>query len=243
MIGEKDQGALVLIVPDLDAAQEQIALGAGHLVEEDELVASHRAALQDTVVGALLHAGDEEDALGVKFAEPVVIVVAAVEDHDGSRLETQGAGDAAFVDAALGDEGIARQQSLMIEQQVQLHRALGAPVLGPVKDRGAQRDEAGVEREQFVFEAEAMASGHLAAAVQQLIEDALVQLPVAMLVGVGQGGARRGRRQTQMAQLAFAGRQPAANLGKDCARPKWQNSMATNWPQQVKPRACRSARR
>src|SRR5439155_14409556 len=28
---------------------------------------------------------------------------------------------------------------------------------------------------------------------------------------------------------------------KECARPNWQNSMAMNWPQLVKPRACRSA--
>src|SRR5437867_4001923 len=28
----------------------------------------------------------------------------------------------------------------------------------------------------------------------------------------------------------------------ECARPSWQNSIATNWPQQVNPRAWRSAR-
>ena len=27
----------------------------------------------------------------------------------------------------------------------------------------------------------------------------------------------------------------------ECARPNWQNNMAINWPQLVKPRACRSA--
>lgn len=62
-------------------------------------------------------------------------------------------------------ERIAGQQPLMIEQQVQLHRAFAAPVLGPVEDRGAPRNEASVEREQFAFEAEAMAPGHLATAV------------------------------------------------------------------------------
>lgn len=28
---------------------------------------------------------------------------------------------------------------------------------------------------------------------------------------------------------------------KECARPSWQKSMATNWPQLLKPLACRSA--
>jgi hypothetical protein len=36
MIGEKDQGALVLLIPDLDAAREQVALLAAQLVEEDK---------------------------------------------------------------------------------------------------------------------------------------------------------------------------------------------------------------
>src|SRR5512142_3190227 len=62
MVGEKDQGALLVLVPDLDAADEQIAFaGAGQLVEKDDFVALDRAALgywaalQDAVVGIVLH--------------------------------------------------------------------------------------------------------------------------------------------------------------------------------------------
>jgi len=101
MVGEKYEGALVRLVPDLDAAQKQVALLAGQLVEEDDLVAldgsalGNGAAFQHAVIGAVLHAGDEEDALPVEGGEPVVVVVAAVEDHDGSRLEAQCGGDAA----------------------------------------------------------------------------------------------------------------------------------------------------
>lgn len=57
----------------------------------------------------------------------------------------------------------------MIEQQMQLDGALGALVLGPVKDRGTEFDQAGVEREQLVFEAEAVTTGDRSAAGQQLI--------------------------------------------------------------------------
>ena len=78
MVGEKDQCALVLLIPELDAAQEQAALaGARRLVKEDDLIALDAAALgnrplfQNAVVRVLLHAGDEEDAVlveGAKFS-------------------------------------------------------------------------------------------------------------------------------------------------------------------------------
>ncbi len=100
-----------------------------------------------------------------------------IENHNGSGLEAQGSGDAALVHTAFGNDGIAGQQTLMVEQQIQFHRAFGAPVLRPVKDRGAEFDQRGVEREQLVLETEAVTSGDLAAAAEQLIEHAAVQLP------------------------------------------------------------------
>jgi hypothetical protein len=212
------RGALLALVLDFDAAQEQVALPAGQLVEEDDFVALDRTmfgngtALQDAVVGVVLHAGDEEDALLVEGSKPVVVVVAAIEDHDGSRLEAQGGGNAAFVHAALGENGVAGQQALMVEQQMQLHGSLGALVLRTVENRGAQFDHGGVQREQFVFETKTMAAGDFAATAQQLIEHAAIQLPGTVLVGIGQSGAAGRVGQSQMPQLAFAGGQPAANL-------------------------------
>lgn len=200
MVGEKDQGALVRLIPDLDAAQKQVALFASQLVEEDDLVAPNgsalgdRAAFQHAVIGVVLHAGDEEGALPVEGGEPVVVVVAAVEDHDGSWLEAQRGSDAALMHAAFRQDGIAGQQALMIEQQMQFDGAFGAPVLRPVEDRSAEFDQRGVEAEQLVFEAEAVAAAHLATAGEQLIEHAAVQLLGTTFIGVGQGGASGGAR-------------------------------------------------
>ena len=124
---------------------------AGRFIEEDDLVAPHRTALGNgtalhhAVVGVVLHAGDEEHAVGIERGEPVVVGVAAIEDYDGSGLETQAAGHAAFMHAAFGDERETGQQSLMIEQQMQLHRSFGAPVLRPVENRSAEFDERGVQ--------------------------------------------------------------------------------------------------
>ena len=166
MIGKKHQGALLGFVPDLDAAQEQMACAlAGQLIEKDDFVAldgttlGYGTTLQDAIVGVVFHASDEVDAVGVERGEPGVVGVAAIQDHDGARLEAQGAGHAALVHAAFGHQGIAGQQSLMIEQQMQLHRALRAAVLRPVEDGGAEFDEGGVQSQQFVLEAESLLSG------------------------------------------------------------------------------------
>ena len=58
------------------------------------------------------------------------------------------------------------KQPLMIEQQMQLHSAFGAPVLRPVEDRSAEFDERGVQTEQFVFETETMRASHFTEAAE-----------------------------------------------------------------------------
>ena len=89
---------------------------------------------------------------------------------------------------------------------MQLDGSFRAPVLCPVENRSTEFDERGVQREQFVFEAETMRAGHFAAAAQQLIKHAAVKRPGPVFIGVGQGGALGGVGQSQMPQLALAGR-------------------------------------
>ena len=96
------------LVPHLDAAQEQIAFrAAGQLVEEDDLVAldgtalGDRTALQDAVIGIVLDASDKVHAIGIERGEPGVVVVAVIENHNGSGLEAQGSGDAATTSVAM----------------------------------------------------------------------------------------------------------------------------------------------
>ena len=59
-----------------------------------------------------------------------------------------------------------------------------------------------------------MLAGDFAAAAEQLIKHAAVQLPGAVFGGVGQGGALGRVGQAQMPQLAFTGGQAAANLAQ-----------------------------
>ena len=174
----------------------------------------NRTALDDSVSGVVLQARDEKHALGIEGGEPIVIGVATIENHDGSRLETQAARHAVFVHAAFGDERKTGEQSLMIQQQMQFHRSFGALVLGPVENGSAELDERGVQSKQFVFETETMGAGHFAAAAQQLIKHAAVKRPGSVFIGVGQGRALGRVGQSQVPQLTLAGGQAAANLAQ-----------------------------
>ena len=97
---------------------------------------------------------------------------------------------------------------------MQLDGAFGAPELGPIEQRGAQVDDAGVQTQQLVFETELVARRRAAALRQQLLKDGFVDLPGALPVGVGQRRARRSGGQAQMPRLALAGRQAAADLAQ-----------------------------
>jgi hypothetical protein len=100
----------------------------------------------------------------------------------------------------------------VIEHQVQLHRAFGALVLGPVEQAGTQIDHGRVDTEQLIAEAEFARTvvGPLAAP-QQLFEHRAVELPRAVRVRIGQRRALR-RLDPQMAQLPLAAGQSAADL-------------------------------
>lgn len=62
---------------------------------------------------------------------------------------------------ALGNEPNARQVTIMVEQQVQLDRPLGAAKLRPVKQAYAQIHDGGVQAQQLVLETKTPAPRNL----------------------------------------------------------------------------------
>ena len=100
----------------------------------------------------ILHGSPESEASVVlRKLEPGAIIpqhyhgkadetVYVLEGDFIEEAKAQGAGHAALMHAAFGHEGEGGQQSLMIEQQMQLHGAFAAPVLRPVKHTGAKFD-------------------------------------------------------------------------------------------------------
>jgi hypothetical protein len=97
----------------------------------------------------------------------------------------------------------------MIQQQVELHGALGAAETRPVVEFQAEINDAGIQADQLVLETEFRLPriGQSTSALQQLKKHGLIEFPGTMLVGVGQGGFGWRLAQAQMLQFAFGGRQ------------------------------------
>jgi hypothetical protein len=91
--------------------------------------------------------------------------------------------------------------------------SFGPPELGPIKHLQAQIHGARIHTDQSVFEPELSLSGFdlNPAPVKQLHEDMLIQLPGAVLIGIGQRGMARSRN-AQVFQLPLAASKASGNL-------------------------------
>src|SRR6266849_310040 len=128
---------------------------------------------------------------------------------------------------------------------MQFDGALRPPEFCPIEHAHRQVDDAPVQAHQLVLETEllvsALAGYQFLAFEQRLFEHRLVQLPRPILIGVGQGGLLGCHRHPRCFNCPSQQARPPQISRNECARPNWQNSMAMNWPQLVKPRAWRSA--
>lgn len=228
MIGQQHDNLLVGFVPELDPPQllrillvSVVPQQLDDVVAQDMPVLRNRPFLHDPVMGIALLAGYEENPAPVPSPEEVKIDIAPVYHHDRAGRKGQRAGNPDLVDPAGRDAGKHGQIALMVQQQVKLHSPLGLPVLGPVKQAGAQSDECGIEAEESVVEPERPFAEHLLlATAQDLIKQLLVELPGPVLIGVGQGGALRGLLKAQMPRLAEATGQAPADLPKGVGLPE-----------------------
>ncbi len=174
----------------------------------------------DHVVGrAVLHARDEEHAGLGQPGKPREVDVAAIEDEDGARDKRLPAGDGHFMSFAFCDHQRGGQVAIVVEGEVQLHRALGSPEHGPFEHLRAQIDHRGVQGQQLVLKTKFVRAGDLAAPRQQLIKHLLVELPRPMGIRIRQGRPR-GRRESQMRQLALAACEAAADLAQRVRSPQ-----------------------
>ena len=188
-------------------------------IGDDTAAGGHRARRDHRVGGVVLHPGHEHDAGLGQLREPREVEIAAIHHQDRAgriRLLTRH-GD--LVLRALGDHQRRGEVAVMIEREMELHRALGPAERGPREHLRTQVDDGGVDRHQLVLEAELLLAGRRLAPAQQLVEDTLVQLPRPMRVGVGERRARR-RGDPEVRELPFTTGQPAADLPQRMCAPQ-----------------------
>ena len=125
-----------------------------------------------------------------------------------------------------------------VSTEVQAKRSFSLLILCPVEGLGAQLHHGGVQRQQFVFEAEPplpLRQSLVLAACQHPVEQGLVQLPRPVSVGIGERCGFRAFPYPQMRSLPSVAAKPPQISRRLCACPNWQNSIATNCCQQVPP--------
>src|ERR1035437_7619374 len=224
-VGQQYDLPFVHRIPDHHAPQKAGAIllsldasKADQLVRENVAVLRNRARLHHFVRRVLLQTCDKVDFLSGPLAEQRVVVIPAIHRHDGTGVESEGVGHLHITAFGFGDQHVARQVIVVVQQNVSLDAALGTAKLGPRKKRQAQRDGGRVEREQFVLETELLLalpqSFFVAGPGERGEEQILVQLGGPVLVGIGKGGFIGGLGDTEMNQLAQATAQAVANLAQ-----------------------------
>ena len=86
--------------------------------------------------------------------------------------------------------------------------------MSPVKETDREIDNRGIQADEFVFKPEPfLAHSLVSETVKKSQEEFLIERPGAVFVGIGQGGAARGRN-SQMLQFAFAAFQATGDFSE-----------------------------
>jgi len=114
---------------------------------------------------------------------------------------------------AVGNVGIDRKVSVMVQKQMKFDRPFGSAKLRPGEKSQAQSDGGRIEGEQFVPETEfeVFGSGHLTHA-HCFIKQIAKHLPRSVGIRVGKGRLLWGFVHPQMFKLSHGASQPTTNL-------------------------------
>src|SRR3954451_3148999 len=78
-------------------------------------------------------ARDKVDFLGGPLAEQRIVVISAIHHHDGAGIEGEGASHLDVAAAGLGDQHVARQIIVVVQQNVRLDATFTPAKFGPGK--------------------------------------------------------------------------------------------------------------
>jgi hypothetical protein len=92
----------------------------------------------------------------------------------------------------------------VIEQKMEFNGPFGLTKFGPVKQTQAQIDHGRVQTEELVLETEALTGSKILRQIQQAMEDAFIELPGSMGIGVAERGTAGTIFQAQVSELSFA---------------------------------------
>ena len=197
-------------------AAQLVGIGVGLARQGDRLVAAHAGG---TVYPVGVHpvkaqvafgADHEEGPRGVDPEQPAEIEVAPIQHVERPGLGHHRIEQPHLVDDGRRDHHPRRDAAAQVQQGVQLDGGLGPAELGPGEQGQAQVDGGGIQGVGGVVESgtEIVVQVQRPGDADQLVGQLLVDAPVPVLVGFGQGVAGDVTANAQMVQLA-AGRAQA----------------------------------
>ena len=200
MVGDEHDTLFLRFIPYLDTAQGMrivfsrvVDVEGDQLILQDRPVSWNRSFFDDRVVGISFLPAHEPDTLLLPPGKEGIIHIAPVHDDNGSFGEGEVLSNLHFVGKSIGDMGEDREIAVMIKEEMELDGPLGLAIGSPVEKRDTQFDQGGIKAEELIFEAELLLSrGDHPALLQQLIEDCLIEPAGSFLIGIGEGGTRRG---------------------------------------------------
>src|ERR1700741_957870 len=226
MVAQQHQDFLTVLHPHFDTPESRrlpVVRAAQHddFILEDGAIFRDRPRLQHTIVGVVAQASHKEHTAIGEPLIPLVVHIAAVKDQDGAGGKLPITRYFHFGSFSFREDRITRQMPIVIQNQVQLRRAFGLLVLGPVKHGGAEVDEGTVDAQQWIAKTETVSCPCcLLATSKQNAENLLIQLPGPVLIGIGERGFVGRPSNAEMLQFSFATRQPAANLAQRTSLPQ-----------------------
>ncbi len=228
VVRQEDEGLVPIGHLHTDAAQRELGrifMTNLRAVERNLLVGQHAPARRDGArrgdveVGVRAAACDKDHAGALQVREPRVIDVAHVEHQHCARLERLLPRDGHVMALAFRDHQHRGEIPIVVQGEMQLHRALPAPEGSPRKQVGTQVNDRRIQTQQLIRETKLLRPRDRATARQQLIEDRLIQLPGTVRIGIRERRPLRGG-DPELRQPAFTARQPAADLAQRVRAPQ-----------------------
>jgi len=147
VVGQEDQRPLVGRIPNHHPPERGRASLLGfHAGQTDDVIGQDVAvpgqvSFHDHFVqGVVFHACDEEDAGRCPGAKEGVVVVCLVKSDNGAPGEVEQVSRGSVMLPGFGDMDVSRHVVVMVQEDMHLDAAFGAPEIGPRKQAQAERD-------------------------------------------------------------------------------------------------------
>ena len=222
-VGQEDERLADLEILEPNASQVNgVALMSVEPGQRNGLIADNtlrpiaRCRIDTPEIGVCLGARDKEGASLMQRKEPVEVQAATIHDVNGCRLRDQQVECIDIVQFSIVNVDKAGDRAPQVQQRVQFDRRLGRAKWCPWEQRKTQIDRRGIERINRVRQIQSQVFRRVERArlPDEPLREFGVDTPIAVLVGIGQGGASHRRANAHVIELGGLCRQAGLDVAQ-----------------------------